>query len=147
MFPSLREQNSAEIVQSPMETSSKQKKLKFTNGRHNSSQNIASVFQPGVLLANLLLLFRREVVDDAEMLTQLLGGLALDLLGHVLAGVVHHALDIEVVGGLDINPSSFKQYNKNHHDQIEHRVVIDFEVLLIPLRHRVVDLLGQLGIL
>lgn len=56
---------------------------------------------PLVLLPDLLLLAGGEVVLDVEGLADLLGGLALDHVGHRLAGDVQQALDVEVVGGQD----------------------------------------------
>ena len=49
----------------------------------------------------MLLLARGEVVLDVERLPDLLGRLALDHVGHRLAGDVQKALDVQVVGSQD----------------------------------------------
>lgn len=64
--------------------------------------NDLSVLGPLVLAADLLLLLGGEVVGDVERLADLLGGLALDHVGHRLAADVEEGLDVEVVGRLDI---------------------------------------------
>ncbi len=46
---------------------------------------------------DLFLLLGREVVDDAEVLSQLFGGLAFDLIRDLLAREIQHLLDVEVV--------------------------------------------------
>ncbi len=56
---------------------------------------------PLVLLPDLLLLRGSEVVLDVEGLPDLLRRLALDHVGHRLAGDVEEALDVKVVGGED----------------------------------------------
>ncbi len=56
---------------------------------------------PLVLLPDLLLLRGSEVVLDVEGLPDLLRRLALDHVGHRLAGDVEEALDVKVVGGQD----------------------------------------------
>ena len=56
---------------------------------------------PLVLLADLLLLRRGEVVLDVEGLPDLLRGLPLDHVGHGLAGHIKETLDIKVIGGQD----------------------------------------------
>ena len=56
---------------------------------------------PLILLPDLLLLVRSEVVLNVERLPDLLWGLALDHLCHGLAGDVEETLDVQVVGGKD----------------------------------------------
>ena len=56
---------------------------------------------PLVLLPHLLLLLGSEVVPDVEGLADLLGRLALDHVGHRLAGDVQESLDVQVVGCQD----------------------------------------------
>ena len=68
---------------------------------HPSCHLCLLLLAPLVLLADLLLLRRREVVLDVERLADLLGGLALDHVGHGLASDVEEALDVQVVGGQD----------------------------------------------
>jgi len=57
-----------------------------------------TLLAPLVLLTNLLLLLRCEVVLDVEGLPDLFWGLALDHVGHGLAGEVKEGLDVEIVG-------------------------------------------------
>lgn len=59
-----------------------------------------SVFGPLVLATDLLLLLRGKVVGDVKGLANLLGGLALDHVGHGLAANVEKLLDVQVVRGL-----------------------------------------------
>ena len=59
-----------------------------------------SVLSPLVLAADLLLLLGRKVVCDVEGLANLLGGLALDHVGHGLAADVEEGLDIQEIGSL-----------------------------------------------
>ena len=61
---------------------------------HPSCHLCLLLLAPLVLLADLLLLRRREVVLDVERLADLLGGLALDHVGHGLASDVEEALDV-----------------------------------------------------
>ena len=56
---------------------------------------------PLVLLPDLLLLARGEVVLDVERLPDLLWRLPFDHVGHRLAGDVQEALDVQVVGRQD----------------------------------------------
>merc|ERR1719201_926876 len=56
---------------------------------------------PLVLLPHLLLLTWGEVILDVECLPDLLRGLALDHVGHSLAGDVKEPLDVKVVGSQD----------------------------------------------
>ena len=56
---------------------------------------------PLVLLADLGLLFWREVVDDVEGFPDLLGCLSLDHGGNLGAGEVEQWLDVHVVSGED----------------------------------------------
>ena len=65
------------------------------------SGDVLLFLAPLVLLPDLLLLGGREVVLDVERLADLLGGLALDHVGHGLASDVEEALDVQVVGGQD----------------------------------------------
>jgi hypothetical protein len=59
-----------------------------------------AVLGPLVLAADLLLLLGREIVLDVERLADLVGGLALDHVGHGLAANIQERFDVEVVGGL-----------------------------------------------
>eukprot|EP00128_Syssomonas_multiformis_P008513 Colp12_sorted_trinity150504_noHs@2857 len=55
------------------------------------------VFAPLVLLADLLLFLRSEVVLDVELFANFLGCLALNHVSHCLAGQVQHGLDVKIV--------------------------------------------------
>jgi hypothetical protein len=61
----------------------------------------SAVLGPLVLTADLLLLFGSKVVGDVECLANLVGGLALDHVGHRLAADVEERLDVEIVGSLE----------------------------------------------
>lgn len=91
------------------------------NGRNTGGNQLdsgrGSVLAPGVLLADLLLLFGGEVVLDVEGATDLLGSFALDHVGHRLAGDVEQSLDVEVVRG---------------EDQLEQRALVDLQELHVP---------------
>jgi hypothetical protein len=59
-----------------------------------------TVLSPLVLPANLVLLFRGEVVLDIEGLADLLWRLSLDHVCNCLASDIEKGLDVEVVGSL-----------------------------------------------
>jgi len=63
------------------------------------------LLSPLILTADLILLFRREVVLDVEGLTDLLWGFALDHVGNSLAPNVKERLDVKVVGSLGVDVS------------------------------------------
>jgi len=63
------------------------------------------LLSPLILTADLVLLFRREVILDVERLTDLLGGFALDHIGDSLASDVKERLDVKVVGSLGVDVS------------------------------------------
>ena len=63
------------------------------------------LLSPLILTADLVLLFRREVVLDVEGLTDLLGGFALDHVGNSLAPNVKERLDVKVIGSLGVDIS------------------------------------------
>jgi hypothetical protein len=75
------------------------------------------VHAPLVLLADLLLLLGGEVVLDVEGLPDVLGRLALDHVGHGLAGKIEEGLDVEVVSG---------------EDELEEGGLVDLAELLVP---------------
>jgi len=68
-------------------------------GKHVQRNLKSLLLAPFVLLADLLLLAGREIVLDVEGLPDLLRGLALDEVGHSLAGYVQQSLDVEIVSG------------------------------------------------
>jgi len=72
---------------------------------------------PLVLLAHLLLLGGRKVLLDVKGLTDLLGCLALDHVGHRLAGELQQALDVQIVGG---------------QDELEQSALIDLQEVGVP---------------
>mmetsp|Transcript_11315 Transcript_11315/g.36143 ORF Transcript_11315/g.36143 Transcript_11315/m.36143 type:complete len:206 (+) Transcript_11315:65-682(+) len=75
------------------------------------------LLHPLVLLADLCLLLRREVVHDVERLADLLRRLALDHAGHLGAGEVQEGLDVHVVCSQD-------QLKQNLLVQLVHKVSI-----------------------
>ena len=81
---------------------------------------------PAVLLHDLSLLLRGEIVLDVEELADLLDGLALDQGGDLGAGELEERLDIEVVGG---------------HDDLEEHLLVDIDILGVPG----FDNLGEVG--
>lgn len=66
-------------------------------GRHL----VTKFFSPPIQLENLVDLFLREVIDDAEILTHLLRRHVLDALRDGLAAVLEEQLDAEEVGSVD----------------------------------------------
>lgn len=67
---------------------------------HQSSSSL-TILSPLILAADLLLLFRSEVVGDVKGLSDFLWGLALDHVGDSLAADIEERLDIEIVRGLE----------------------------------------------
>jgi len=72
---------------------------------------------PFVLLANLLLFGRSEVVLDVERLSDFVGGLALDHVRDGFAGDIQQPLNVEVIGS---------------EDEFEQGALVDFEELDVP---------------
>ena len=58
------------------------------------------LLSPLILATDLVLLLRRKIVLNVESLSNLLGGLALDHVGHGLTSNVEKSLDIEIIGSL-----------------------------------------------
>ena len=58
------------------------------------------LFSPLVLAANLVLLFRSEIVLNVECLADFIGRLALDHIGNRFTANIEKGLDIEIVGRL-----------------------------------------------
>lgn len=84
-------------------------------GMHNASSSL--LLAPLVLLADLRLLLLREVVLDVKGLADLLGGLALDHIGHRLARDIQQSLDIQIVSG---------------QNQFKERALVHLQELLVP---------------
>ena len=74
-------------------------------------------FGPLVLLHNLLLLLRREIVLDVEELADLGHALVLDQAGHLGAGQLQQRLDVQVVGG---------------HNQLEKHLLVQVDEFGVP---------------
>ena len=72
---------------------------------------------PLILLPDLLLLGRGEVVLDVEDPADLLGGPALDHVGHSFTGDVHETLDVQVVG---------------RQDELKEGALVDTEEVCVP---------------
>jgi len=72
---------------------------------------------PFVLLADLFLLSRGEVILDVKRFSDLVGGLAFDHVRHGFAGDIEEPLDVEVIGG---------------EDEFEQGALVDFEELDVP---------------
>merc|ERR1719235_923235 len=81
------------------------KKEKYPNMRQWQVAKSSRILAPLVLLANLCLLFRREIVHDVELLADLLRGLPLDHRRNLRASQIEERLDVQVVRGKD----QFKQ--------------------------------------
>jgi len=73
---------------------------------------------PLILLPDLVLLRLGEVIPDVEGPSDLFRGLALDHVGHSLAGDIQEALDVQVVGS---------------QDQVEENCLLHAEEILVPL--------------
>jgi len=94
------------------------------------------LLSPLILTADLILLFRREVVLDVEGLTDLLWGFALDHVGNSLAPNVKERLDVKVVGSLGVDVSRRSPLPwllKTHKDDLEQHLLVHLHELLIPL--------------
>lgn len=72
---------------------------------------------PCVLLANLLLLSRCEVILDVERLADLIGRLSLDHVRDRLACDIEQTANVQVVGG---------------QDQLEQRALVDLQEVSVP---------------
>ncbi len=64
------------------------------------AEGLSLLLTPFVLLPDLLLLSRREVILDVERLPDLLRSLPLDHVRNSLAGHIQKTLDVQVVGSL-----------------------------------------------
>ena len=71
-----------------------------------ASSSSSFLLTPLVLLADLLFFAGGEIVLDVESLADLLGGLALDHVGHSLACDIQQALYVQIVGSLRKNKVS-----------------------------------------
>jgi hypothetical protein len=96
-----------------------------------ASKTRLAVLGPLVLAADLVLLLGSEVVLNVERLANLLGGLALDHVGHSLAADIEESLDVHVVGG---------------EDDLEEHLLVDLHELLVPL-FNVRGLLAGVGVI
>merc|ERR1719507_1305938 len=77
-----------------------------------------------VLLPDLRLLLRCKVVHDVELLADLLRVLPLDHGRHLRAGEVQETLDVQIV---------------SRQDNLKEHLLLDVDVLGIPLRHSALD--------
>mmetsp|Transcript_102045 Transcript_102045/g.329173 ORF Transcript_102045/g.329173 Transcript_102045/m.329173 type:complete len:200 (-) Transcript_102045:39-638(-) len=89
----------------------------------------SGILTPAILLAHLSLLLGREVVDDVELLADLLGVLPLDHRRDLRAREIQQALDIQVIGC---------------QDQLKEHLLLDVDVLGVPLGDSTLDEVGAL---
>lgn len=95
-----------------------------------------AVLRPLVLAADLILLLGGEVILNIEGLADLLGGLALDHIGHGLASDIKKGLDVEIVGSLGSLSVKQKQGHitvATYEDDLEQHLLVDLHKFLVPL--------------
>jgi hypothetical protein len=115
--------------------------------RWHVSKNL--LLSPLVLAADLLLLLGSKVVLDVERLANLLGGLALDHVGHGLAADIEKGLDVHVVGSLSQRSACVDRghvrVGVTYENDLKEHLLVNLHELDIPLLN-VGGLLASVGV-